>query len=94
MNTRKGLYCVLNYTYSNDSRYGNVITVIIVKVVLYAPKREVGVQKPQLAFVSKVYSGAEIANKLIRFALGYGQVVASRNPMIVAAAFLCHPTCF
>ena len=64
------------------------------KVVLYAPKREVGVAKPQLAFVSKVHSGAEIANKLIPFALGYGQLVASRNPMIVSTAFLCHSTCF
>lgn len=84
------MHCVLNYTYSNDSRYGNVITVIIVKVLLYAPKREVGVLKPQLAFVSEVYSGAEIANKVILFALGYDQVVASRNPMIVATAFLCY----
>lgn len=84
------MHCVLNYTYSNDSRYENVITVIIIKVVLYAPKREVGVVKPQSACVSKVYIGVEITNKVILFALGYDQVMASRNPMIVAAAFHCH----
>lgn len=86
----KGLHCVHNYTYSNDSCYGNVIKVIIIKVLLWCSKREVKVQRPHLVFVRYVYNVRAVTNKVILFVLGYDQVVACRNLTVVATAFLVH----